>query len=389
MTRQPIGENLRRARQSLRLSQTTVATHLGLSRQAVSAAESGKRAITVNELLKLSDLYRLPPETFLRARTKPSQDDFHRVQRRANASGAKPLDDHDVFEIAAFMDALRADADRRQTLAKSVGNLPAVVGRFEQLHKIAYRVRSLSGLTEPPINVYKALSDTEIRIRMTSLNTISGAFIPAAAHRCAGVLINASQPPDRQRFSAAHELGHCVLGHAGSGTEEIVSPLGRRFGAREVEADSFASELLMPVNLLTKEISHLPVSGSLGALVYSLADRFLVSFQAMIYRLANVSAITLSQKEELLKMRPSEIEAQLTLKKGPKKRFDPRILRDICGKIFPLDLLRGPDGVRQLQEFAFEEYARRVTEVERADSAAHVYEKVALWAAKSHPLAAY
>lgn len=388
MKREPIGEHLRRARQSLRLSQTTVATYLGLSRQAVSAAESGKRAITVDELLKLSDLYRLPPEAFLRPQPRPSQEDFHRVQRRANASGEKPLDDHDGYEIAAFMDALRAEGGRQRTGARPMGNLPTIAGPFRQLSKIADHVRSRSGLNKPPINVYKALSDLEIRVRMTSLNTISGAFIPAAADRSAGVLINASQPPDRQRFSAAHELGHCVLGHAGPGTAEIISPLGRRFGAREVEADSFASELLMPVSLLIGEINHLPKSETLETLVYSLADRFLVSYQAMIYRLANINVITPSQKEELLKERPSEIEGRLKLKQKPKKAFDPRVLRDICGKLFPLDLLREPDGVRQLQEFAFEEYARGVTESERASSAAHVYEKVALWVAKAYPLAA-
>src|SRR2546426_284423 len=103
MKRAPIGDNLRRARQSLRLSQTAVATYLGLSRQAVSAAESGKRTITVDELIKLSHLYRLPPEAFLRPRPTPSQEDFARVQRRANASGEKPLDDHDVYEVKRFL----------------------------------------------------------------------------------------------------------------------------------------------------------------------------------------------------------------------------------------------------------------------------------------------
>jgi hypothetical protein len=51
-------------------------------------------------------------------------------------------------------------------------------------------------------------------------------------------------------------------------------------------------------------------------------------------------------------------------------------------------LIQEPDGVRQLQEFAYEEYAREVSEVERADPASSVYEKVALWVAKNHPLAA-
>jgi len=82
--------------------------------------------------------------------------------------------------------------------------------------------------------------------------------------------------------------------------------------------------------------------------------------------------------EELLKKRPSEIEARLKLKQKLKKPFEARVLGEMCGKIFPLELLREPDGVRQLQELAFEEDARGVTEAERADSAAHVYESACL-----------
>ena len=44
------------------------------------------------------------------------------------------------------------------------------------------------------------------------------------------------------------------------------------------------------------------------------------------------------------------------------------------------------DGVRQLQEVAFEDYARRISESDRLDSAGTVYEKVALWVAEHYPI---
>jgi Zn-dependent peptidase ImmA (M78 family)/transcriptional regulator with XRE-family HTH domain len=364
----------------------TVAKYLGLSRQAVSAAESGKRAITVEELLKLSNLYRLAPDALLRPRSHPTPDNLELVQRRANASGEKPLDEHDAFEIAAFMHALRTEAQRPPESGKKERPRLSLRshGPFRPLHEVAEQVRVFSHLNSPPINVYRALSDLRVRVRMTSLNTISGAFIPAAGDRVPGVLINSSQPSDRQRFSAAHELGHCILEHAGVDEREIVSPLGRRFAPHEVEADSFASEFLVPVGMLSDEIKQAPRSGELDALVYSLADRFLVSYQAMTYRLANVSAITPSQKEALLAVRPTDVEARLKLKQRPRKAFDPKALKRICGAALPLRLLDEPDGVRQLQEFAYEEYARGVSEIERADPASSVYEKVALWVARNH-----
>lgn len=384
MTREFIGTNLRRARQTLRLSQTTVANYLGLSRQAVSGAESGKRAITVDELLKLCDLYRVPLDSLIRPQPGPSPEDFSAVQRRANASGERALDDHDASEIALFIGALRAEKKMRPE-TKTTVNVQRP-GPFRQLNKIADELRERFGLLQPPINIYKAFSDLTVRVRMTSLNTISGAFIPASDENRAGTLINASQPADRQRFSAAHELGHCLLGHALAGTKQIVSPLGRRFSPLEVEADSFASELLMPVSLLQAEIGKLPRSEPLDALVYTLADRFLVSFQAMIYRLANLHVIAPTHKEQLLKVRPSDIEGRIKLKRKTKKVFETKTLTGICQKSFPPEVLRDADGVRQLQEVAFEEYARGIPEVERGSSAADVYEAVALWIAATHPL---
>jgi len=77
-----LGANLRRARQTLRLSQTAVATVLGLSRQAISAAESGKRSITVDELYKAANLYRHPVEWFLKPALPHTAHDFEHVQRR-------------------------------------------------------------------------------------------------------------------------------------------------------------------------------------------------------------------------------------------------------------------------------------------------------------------
>ncbi len=46
----------------------------------------------------------------------------------------------------------------------------------------------------------------------------------------------------RRRFTIAHELGHCVLGHVGKGRKPN--------GAEERAADSFAAALLAPVSVL-------------------------------------------------------------------------------------------------------------------------------------------
>ena len=56
--------------------------------------------------------------------------------------------------------------------------------------------------------------------------------------------ILSGKPPDRLRFSTAHELGHLVLDHAAQ----------RAPGAREEqEANAFAAAVLMPAELLREQ----------------------------------------------------------------------------------------------------------------------------------------
>lgn len=385
MQHELIGENLKRARQTLRLSQTTVGKELGLPRQAVSALEAGKREITVPQLLKLANLYRLPAESFLKPQEPHETFRLPPVERRGNASKSEePLNHRDRREIYLFIQDLQkiANAPTRKTIPVSWKRTG-----IQPLGEVAEQVRMQAGLRTPPVNVYKAVTYFGIRVRMTSLNSISGAFIPGDDDWPPGVLINSDQPADRQRYSAAHELGHYVLRHARRGDAEIVSPLGRRFNSREVEADSFAAEFLMPAGMILVELKQLTNHEKLEEAIYRLADRFLVSYQAMVYRLAHLGIITATQKKALLRLRPSDIEARLQLKRQRRKPFDLGVLDAVRtgSRIYP-ELLKTTDGVRQLQELVFEEYTRSVPEAERADTAGAVYEKVATWVAKKYPL---
>lgn len=76
-----------------------------------------------------------------------------------------------------------------------------------------------------------------------------------------GIFYNGNSPAQRQRFTIAHELGHFVL-HRGQqhnfscDTESVYSGADR-MRAIEREADDFASNLLIPGDLLRDAISDL------------------------------------------------------------------------------------------------------------------------------------
>lgn len=60
------------------------------------------------------------------------------------------------------------------------------------------------------------------------------------------IVINSEDPIARQRFSVAHELGHCALGHGSSPRDNSKEYNQRSYVPKEYEANLFAAELLMP-----------------------------------------------------------------------------------------------------------------------------------------------
>lgn len=75
----------------------------------------------------------------------------------------------------------------------------------------------------------------------TAMSGLGACFITHGGRKLIVVNDNASR--GRVRFSVAHEIGHCVLGHA-----PIALNMGesQRPTRREVAANVFAAELLMP-----------------------------------------------------------------------------------------------------------------------------------------------
>jgi hypothetical protein len=112
------------------------------------------------------------------------------------------------------------------------------------------------------------------------------------------VFVNASDPVPRQRFTAAHELGHFVLHREEmSGRVSIAdSPAnvelnGDQSDRHEREANRFAAELLMPADVCRERAAAF--RRDYGAcprspLAYHLAAEFLVSRDAMRFRLQDL-----------------------------------------------------------------------------------------------------
>ena len=101
-----------------------------------------------------------------------------------------------------------------------------------------------------------------------------------------GIFYNAKARPERQRFTLAHELGHFVLhrdSHASFNCDkESIYTGADTLKLIEREADEFASNLLMPGDLLRQRITGKRIDFHL---LGELAKEFGVSLEAMCIRL--------------------------------------------------------------------------------------------------------
>lgn len=100
-----------------------------------------------------------------------------------------------------------------------------------------------------------------------------------------GVFYNPTSRPERQRFTIAHELGHFVLHRATQSAfncdKESIYAGTDGLKQIEREADDFASNLLMPGNLLRERIEGKHID---FRLMGSLAKEFGVSLESMCIR---------------------------------------------------------------------------------------------------------
>ncbi len=94
--------------------------------------------------------------------------------------------------------------------------------------------------------------------------------------------------PGRKRFTIAHELGHLEMHRdypIHSDSESLdwfdVALKKLKYGEQELEANSFASELIMPAALFKKEVSGKKFSPEL---LNNLADRFQTSITSVAFK---------------------------------------------------------------------------------------------------------
>lgn len=158
-------------------------------------------------------------------------------------------------------------------------------------HQSARDLLEAAGVTRTPVSLPKIARNRNISIEYAPLDDeLSGmAFIKDDEKL---ILINSLHHPNRQRFTIGHEIGHHVLHteallngvHVDKGIlrRDTISSEGSE--EIEIQANAFASELLMPSSAISEALGH-DFDLDDSKKVEQLAKQFKVSLAAMQYRL--------------------------------------------------------------------------------------------------------
>ncbi len=151
--------------------------------------------------------------------------------------------------------------------------------RYTFATKVAQNLLHETNITQAPVPLDRILKYLEINLMEYDFpQKVSAVLLKEDGLLVAGV--NKNHHPNRRRFSIAHEIGHYKLGHHIDlimDTEEVSEGRFDTTHANvllEQEANHFASELLMPSDLLKADFAKLKDAKQI-ALKYQVSEHAL------------------------------------------------------------------------------------------------------------------
>ena len=162
------------------------------------------------------------------------------------------------------------------------------------------------------IEIFDVIEDERIWLLFQRLRNLYGAY--KRYGDVTGIIINSQHPLTLQRYTAAHEYGHHLLGHTVSADDET-----RIFRTsndpQEVAAQAFAGEFLMPLQLVNYTLRTMGLSGRYLALtarqVYQLALELGVSYRAAVTQLVEQHKLTRAAGQRLRRESPLAVKTRL------------------------------------------------------------------------------
>jgi len=163
----------------------------------------------------------------------------------------------------------------------------------KEITKEADQLLSKSKITVPRVPVLDIAKSLGIKVRLGPLpDDLSGFLVHEKGAVFIGV--NSLHPKPRQAFTVAHELGHFHLHPSSNFVDRKLiyfrdSKSASAVDQREIQANQFAADLLMPERFLQRALKGQSVDLEDEDRLSALAKNFGVSIQALMFRLLNLN----------------------------------------------------------------------------------------------------
>lgn len=190
---------------------------------------------------------------------------------------------------------------------------PIAAARLEGVQAAHAEHERLGTSMHERVAIFDVIEDARIWLLFKPLNNLFGAY--KRYEDAAGIIVSANHPLTLQRYTAAHEYGHHVLGHTASADDETHIYRGRSQNLQEVAAQSFAGEFVMPLQLVNYTLQMMGITDHHPNLtprqIYQLALELGVSYSAGITQLVGQRKLSVDAGRRLRKTSPLDIKIGL------------------------------------------------------------------------------
>jgi len=272
-----LGENIKLRRQILQITLRGLAEQVGVSHMTVDKWEKNILVPNSQALINISKALTVPVGTLMRPESQ-------QIELSHMAFRSKKMRKRDEKQINAetkewlerYLQVERLTG--RPRVFDMPAGFPRTITTFEEAEAAARDLRTVWDLgTDPIENLTYLLEDKGIKIGIIrGITQFDALFTEYAGHRV--IVMKENLPQGRQRFSLAHELGHCLLAVHGDIKEEKAM-------------NRFAGAFLVPREKVFFELDETRHKLSIKELLI-LKQKYGFSMGAWLYRAKELGIIT-------------------------------------------------------------------------------------------------
>ena len=294
-----IGERIALARTEAALSQDALASQLGFQdRQTVSAIESGQRAVTAEELVRLGTIFGRSLDFFTDAGLLVEKGEFS----YRTAEVAEKLTGFEETARRVLASNHRFQVLLDEPASPVVGQLREIVKQSSpaEAANVGDQLARRWALGDCPAEKLGAMIEAQLHVLVLLVDAPHGLSGAACRLRSGDViLLNRTEPGYRRNWTLSHELFHLLTWEQMPPPRidpEVAEATGGKPKAEKL-ADAFAAGLLMPVARTRAVWSQ--THGELLPRILQCAEAFQVSGQAAFYRLKTLGCLTSAEVKQI------------------------------------------------------------------------------------------